>query len=321
MSEANSLDTSGNSSFSRLLPGLQLAIDSTSLGEFKTCPRKYLYRVVLGWTPRAESVHLTFGILLHQARELYDHLRVDGRSHDEALRQTVHRALRDTWNSDLQRPWISDHKYKNRLTLLRTIVWYLDEKAREDVLQTVVLANGKPAVELSFRFDSGLTSSTGEPVLLCGHLDRIAKLGDEAYIVDIKSTGGTLGPGFFSQFIPDNQFSLYSLAGRVAFETPVAGIIVDGAQVAIGFSRFERGLVGRSAEQLDEWLEDVSVWIGQMDEAARNASWPMNDKACHHYGGCPFRPVCSRPPGARQQWLQADYTKRIWDPLRVRGDI
>ena len=78
-------DTSGNTSFSRQMPGLQLAVDSTSLGEFKICPRRYYYAIVLGWQTRVESVHLTFGILLHGARERYDHRRSAGDSHDDAV--------------------------------------------------------------------------------------------------------------------------------------------------------------------------------------------------------------------------------------------
>ena len=62
----------GNSSFSTRLPGFQLAIDSTSLGEFKLCPRRYYYSILRGLGPRGGSVHLTFGIWMHTAREKYE---------------------------------------------------------------------------------------------------------------------------------------------------------------------------------------------------------------------------------------------------------
>ena len=88
------LDTSSNSSFSLLQPGLQLAVDSTSLGEFKTCPRKYLYSIILGYQPRAESPHLTFGLLLHSAREGYDHAMLQGFDHDSSLDKALDFILR-----------------------------------------------------------------------------------------------------------------------------------------------------------------------------------------------------------------------------------
>jgi hypothetical protein len=277
---------------------------------------------VLGWQTRVESVHLTFGILLHGARERYDHRRSAGDSHDDALDFTLAWVLCSTWNRELHRPWLSDHRTKNRLTLVRTVVWYLDEIAENDPLVTVQLANGKPAVELSFSFDSGFrTNHTDEAWTLCGHMDRIARLNDVPYVVDIKSTEHTLDPSFFSKFSPDNQFSLYTAAGRVVFHEPIRALIVDGVQVAAGFSRFMRGLVPRDEHQIDEWLADTRWWLGQMENCAAEAYWPQNDKSCGIYGGCQFRAVCSRSPVARDAWLQTDYKHRMWDPLQRRGDI
>jgi RecB family exonuclease len=319
MNEARSAPL--NSSFSLQLPELQLAVDSTSLGTFKECPRKYYYSIVLGLQPRELSPHLTFGLLLHEAREKYEIARSAGAEHQEALRESLRAALGKTWNQELGRGWQSNHKLKNRLTLVQTLVWYLDEFGEKDQLQTVQLANGKPAIELSFRLASGFVAqATGEEITFCGHLDRIAKLNEDYYIVDIKTTGSTLSPSFFADFTPGNQFSMYCLAGRVGYEVPVRGVIVDAVQVAIGFSRFLRGLVQRSVSQLDEWLEDTGQWLARMNEAAERGKWPQNDKACHHYGGCQFRGVCARAPGAREVVLKSDFKPRIWDPLHSRGE-
>jgi hypothetical protein len=314
--------TAPNSSFSKQLPGLQLAVDSTSLGEFKKCPRSYFYSIVMGYQPRQQSVHLTFGLLVHGAREAYEGCKANGEDHEDALRGAVAYAMCATWDPDLGRGWVSDHKLKNRLTLIRTIVWYLDEFGRDDALETVQLASGRPAIELSFRFDSGYASpATDEPWTLCGHLDRIATLNDEPYVVDIKTTGSSISQSFFNEFSPGNQFSMYSLAGRVAFGMPVRGVVVDGIQVATGFSRMLRGLVQRTPASLDEWLAEVGYWLVEMSDCAEAGVWPQNDRSCHHYGGCQFRGVCARSPGARQLVLDSDFTQRVWDPLVHRGDV
>lgn len=312
----------GNSSFSRLLPGLQLAIDSTSLGEFKTCPRRYQFSIIEGWQPREQSVHLSFGIWLHSGRERYERLRFQGQTHDDALDSTLDWLLRATWNKDLGRPWASDHKTKHRPGLIRTLVWYLDEYGADDPLQTIRRADGQPAVELSFRFDSGLvTSSTGEPLVFCGHLDRLAELNGEPYISDLKTTGHTLDAHFFKQFSPDNQMSMYDLAGRVAFHVPVRGLIIDAAQILTDSTRFQRGLVPRTPDQADEWLAETGRWLRRMEQSALDGVWEANDKACGLYGGCQFRDICSRPPRQRETWLEAGFTRRVWDPLVARGDI
>lgn len=313
--------TATNTSFSKALPGLQIAIDSTSLGEAKACKRKYFYSVIMGYQPRVESVHLTFGLAVHGAKERYAHGRAKGNSHDDALDLALDWVLRETWNAALQRPWQSDHRTKNRLTLVRTLVDYFD-RFQDDSLETVILQNGKPAVELSFSFDSGITfESTGERVLFCGHLDELVHLNDAVYVKDIKTTEHTISPAWFAKFTPDNQFSMYSLAGQVAYKEPCKGLIVDGVQVAAGFSRFERSLVQRTDEQLREWHRDAGWTLRELERCALEQYWPQNDKSCDMYGGCKFRSICSKSPANRQQWLDTEYRRRVWDPLQRRGDI
>jgi ATP-dependent exoDNAse (exonuclease V) beta subunit len=176
-----------NNSFSKEIPDLQLFWDSTSLGTYKECPRKYELTIKSGWVPRETNVHLTFGLHYHAALETYDHEKAKGSNHDRALSAAVRRALTDTWDFERNKPWNSDDKYKNRYTLVRTIIWYL-EHFKEDVAQTIILANGKPAVELSFQFDLGIKAPTNEPYVLCGHLDRLALVNDEPYIIDRKTS-------------------------------------------------------------------------------------------------------------------------------------
>jgi hypothetical protein len=318
------VDTSKNTSFSTQLHGLQLAVDSTSLGAYKTCPYLYYLSIICGWKPKSESVHLTFGLLLHKAREHYEHAKAEGLKHDDALDRTVDVILRLTWVKELKRAWISGDSNKNRLTLLRSIIWYLDKYGDNDALQTVILASGKPAVELSFRFDSGYRfDSTGERVLFCGHLDRLATWNDDFWVPDIKSTYHAIDPSFFAKFTPDNQFSMYTLAGKVAFAVPAKGVILDAVQVLVNGTRFQRALIARSESQNQEYLEDSYQVLAEMEQSALKGHWRQNDRACHNIYGrpCDFREVCSRPKEAREQWLKAAFVKRIWDPLQRRGDI
>lgn len=290
------------------------------MGALKECPRKYFYAIIQGLVPRAESVHLTFGLHYHAALERYDHARSQGATHEDAQLAAVAYALKATWDATLSRPWASTDPNKNRLTLVRTVVWYLEQFAN-DPMETIQLANGKPAVELSFRFELEQLTSSGEQYLWCGHMDRVVAFAGHNYIVDRKTTKATLNPEFFEKFSPDNQFSGYMVAGRIAYNIPLAGLIVDGAQVAVTFSRFLRGPVTRSEAQLDEWLKDIGVYLLQAEGYAKAVHWPMNDKSCGNYGGCPYREVCSKPPSVRAEWLPKLMQKRVWDPLQVRGDI
>lgn len=315
--------------FSLEVPGHQRAWDSTSLGELKTCARRYYYRIVLGYVPRGQSAHLTFGLIYHSALEVYDHMKTQGLSHDDAVIEAVGHAMDRTWDHALNRPWSSDHNIKTRDSLLRTIVWYL-EKFADDPAETVVLHNGKPAVELSFRIEVGLKSSIdNREYIICGHLDRVVRFNEQYWNVDRKTTKYTLDDSYFSKYSPDNQMSCYSVAGQLILDEPVAGIIIDGAQVGVTFSRFQRGLVHRHPAVLAEWVTDTGYWLKIAEHFALSNYWPQNDKACLMYysasdpvySGCPYRSVCSMVPAMRMKHLEAHFDKSQWDPLIVRGDI
>jgi hypothetical protein len=310
-----------NSSFSTALPTLQLAIDSTSLGAFKKCPRFYQLSIIEGYRPRVESVHLTWGILAHSTIEHYHHFRAEDADHETALRGAIRFLLKATWRNGS--PWQSDHPTKNRFTLLRSMIFYLDRFGSSDPIQTIHLSNGKPAVELSFRFDSELkTLSTQETILLCGHLDRLGTLNDTPYVVDFKSTQYSLSSEWFAKFTPFNQFTIYILAGRVVWKVPVNDLIVDGCQTTAMTTRFQRGLVTRSDYQLEDWRKGFQFTIREMERCAIKNYWPQRETSCDLYGGCDFRGVCSqKTPEASQQMLDGMFHRRIWDPLQVRGDI
>jgi len=327
---------------------IQYAWDSTSLGYLKQCPRKYYYTMIEGWRGKGEAVTLKWGQEYHHSLEYYYKLMAMREphtpfTHDEALRIVVMDALLRTY------PWPFEDRNWSRENLIRSIVWYLDEH-EHDACKTVMLANGKPAVELSFQMqldfgpswrprpnvaeleamlnseedvaitvnpDGSISAEgvTGQPYILCGHLDRVVDFGGHPFVMDHKSTKSTVSADFFARFDPDNQMSLYTIGGQVIFDTPIRGVIIDAAQIAVGFTRFTRGFVYRTHGQLEEWLGDLRFWLAQAENMAMANYWPMNDKACFL---CNFKSVCSKDPSVRQRFLEADFRREQWNPLKVR---
>ncbi len=312
--------TEGRKHFSTQIPGLQTAWDSTSLGEFKTCPRSYYYTHILGLRGGKESVHLTFGILYHAGLEAYDRFRSAGADHQEAVRNTlvfILQALRD----ENGKVWESDDTKKNARTLVRSVLWYLDE-FEHDPLVTVQLQNGKPAVELSFRVELENTQAPdGSHYLLCGHMDRVASYGTSGvYVVDRKTSNGALNSDYFRRYNPDNQMSLYTFASQVVFHIPARGVLIDAAQVGVNFTRFQRGFATRTPGQISEWLQDLRHWLALAAQYTTQRYWPHNDKACSLYGGCKYQQICSADPAVREHRLHASFHHKPWNPLEPRGD-
>jgi hypothetical protein len=298
---------------------VQWAWDSTSLGWLKECPRKYQYHMIEQWRGRGESIHLEYGILYHAALEEYDRKKLEkGMSHDDAVRGVVRELLTKTWREGL--PWRgakdlpADDKasLKSRENLVRTVVWYLN-KFKDDPAKTLMHpVTGKPMVELHFQFEIEGGYS------LCGYLDRVVEFQEQPFVMDRKTTTSTLGSYYFEQFDPDNQMSVYTVASQVAFHTPVKGVIVDAAQIAVGFSRFVRSFVFKTADQIDEWMKDLYVYLEQAKRFAERGYWPQNDKSCHKYGGCAFREICSKSPQVRDKFLETHFQREPWNPLVPR---
>lgn len=334
----------GGSPFSELVPNLQVAWDSTSLGWLKTCPRKYQLSMIEGWRAKREATPLTFGIHYHSCMEHFHRLRAEGRDWQESVRETLRFALVvggqynaclsdgtehivegvDAIQGELHEgvtyrfvPWTTDDSKRNRVVLVQAVAWYLIH-FENDPTETHILESGKPAVELSFRLPLQHDTPTGEPNLYCGHLDRVAKFALELWTTDYKTTTGQISPEYFAQYSPDLQMSGYTLASRVIFNIPARGVMIDAIQLGANFARPQRGFTQRSPNQLEEFVHDLAHWTRLAHGFAEANYWPMNDKACHSYGGCVFRGICGIDPSLRDQFLRTHFEVRKWNPLDIR---
>ncbi|MFA5377044.1 MAG: PD-(D/E)XK nuclease family protein [Dehalococcoidia bacterium] len=209
--------------------GVQFAWDATSIENYDKCPRYYYYTNIEGYRPANKSVHLLFGGFYATALEhFYKHL-ADGMSFEDAQAEIVWEALRSTWlrleidGKVRGGPMAFESSEKTRANLIRTIIWYT-EFFREDPMNVVHLANGKPAVELSF----SLNVDNG--VVLCGHLDRVVEYGGAAYVMDQKAqplTTKVLTPKKGWVKIGDLQIGDF-VVGRDGLATEIVGLFPKG---------------------------------------------------------------------------------------------
>lgn len=302
-----------NTSFSPEEPMLQLTWDSTSYGTFKECPFKYYLSIIQGYEPTAKSPHLAFGIAFHSAAEHYHKLIAQNIPHEQALIAVVGAAYKNQLDSSSRSAIPAGHPKKNSITLLRSIVWYIDQfNEQNENTKTLILSNGKPAVELSFRF------RVTDEFEYAGHLDRLVEYNGANWATDYKTTGSTLNSRFFDEFHLDIQMTGYILSGQVAFSTPLKGIIVDAMQVGATFTDFARLPIRKTGTQLEEFLTDMKMDFQVAKLYAKAQNWPMNFKACHKFDGCQFRNVCSLPANVRQTFLDSNFVKRTWDPRKER---
>ena len=302
--------------------GIQWAWNSSSIGLVETCLRKYYLRVICGWTPGGMQVHLWFGSHYATGLERYHKLIADEVPREEAIRTIVHQALIDTWDHETDKsgnpipgtgkPVDSLHNAKTRENLVRSLVWYCEE-FKKDPCKIITLGSGKAAAEFSsvLHIDDTIT--------FCAHMDQLVEFGGEQYVMDQKTTKYTLTPKYFDGFNPGTQMSMYTFMGQAILSSPIKGVIIDAAQIAVGFTRFVRGFTFRTAGELTEWFDDAMHWIERGREATRENFFPKNTTACGNYGGCEFRHICGRDPQHRDKFLRADFIKKpMLNPLEKR---
>mgnify|MGYP005842684843 CR=1 FL=1 len=274
--------------------GVQYRWNSHSISAAERCLRYYNWTVLEGWRSRNESAHLTFGSHYAAGLQHFFLLRAAGADREQAIHEVVKATLIATAG------WESDH-VKNRFTLIRTLVWYFDEF--NDDLPVLHSPEGTPAVEHRFTLD------LDDGNMLVGTLDRVVLYAGAEWIMDQKTTGSSLGPHYFDQYKPHMQMSAYTFAGRAVFGQPIQGVIIDAAEIKVGFSRFARGLTYRTDSELQEWYEGAMWWIEAAQRATREHYFPPNTSSCTAYGGCPFRRVCSSSPESRPNFLRADFVQ------------
>jgi hypothetical protein len=292
----------------------QLVWNSTSLDALKQCSRKYQLAILQGWSTGAENIDITFGLAYHKAVEVYHFAKAKGATHQQATIVAIRQAMVMTW-PDILIGYDTRTRAKSRPNLVRSIVWYLEQFGEADPIETLILSNGDPAVEVTFAIELDIPSPSGDNYKLAGHLDRIGTYMGDGYFTDLKTTGAALGEYYFENFSPHNQMSLYSFAGKVHTDIPLKGGIIDAVQVQVGGSRYQRGFVLRTPAQLDEWYEDLKYWLAVAELNVSRNYWPMNDTACRM---CNFKRICAMDPKVRPTFLASNFSKRIINPLEIR---
>lgn len=299
--------------FSPFIPGtnIQFAWDATAAEIVKLCGRKHGLKRQ-GWQSKEDNIHLRWGGEYHRALRDYEVLKAEGFDHrdclDDVVRSLLHRIV----------DFNPDHKQKNRETLVRSVIWYL-EKFKDDPAKTWIMSDGKPAVEVNFNFELDFGPTPDQPYVLSGKLDKVVVFNGDLFVMDHKTTS-SLGKQFVDSFTPNNQMTLYTYAGKKVFMAPIKGVIINGCQPLIGGTNFERHIVYRTDEQIEEWLLDLDYWLTQANWWAERDYFPHNDTSCHKYSGCEFRELyCSKSPQVRDRFLKANFDKvEPWNPLKPR---
>ena len=293
----------------------QFIWDSVSLGLYQACARKYKWTILFGYHLDPMPSPLSFGIYYHSCMETWHKLLASGMDKETALFRCVR--LAGLFGEHI----VPNRTERTKETLIRAVVWYLDQ-FKDDMAITTLRPNGSPAVEYSFMIP--IMEINGQQQFLAGHIDRIVEFMGEIYILDYKTSKSALNERFFASFKPSTQISNYLLAAKIMAGTISAiprqpkGLIIDGIQLGVNFTRFNRSVIPFSTLEINEHIKDLESWLLRANADADANHWPANPASCSNYGGCVFQSICASTPAKWDRMLESNFCKSTWDPGRAR---
>lgn len=285
-------------------------IDSTILGTFRACPKKFEYQYLSHWKPVAQSVHLVaggaFASGIEAARDVF---YVKGGTADDAEAAGLAALIRHYGSFECP-----DDSAKSVERMCGALEFYFaNYPLGADGANPITLASGRRGIEFSFAEPLGIKHPvTGDPILYTGRSDMIAERAGGIYIYDEKTTS-SLGATWGRQWEMRSQFTGYCWAAERQ-GIHANGAIVRG--VSILKTKYDTLEVPtyRTEYEIERWEEQTVRDLKRMISMWEEGYWDFNlDGACTDYGGCSFVKVCKS--SSPEDWLPAYFEQRVWDPL------
>lgn len=285
-------------------------IDNTALMTYKTCPRKYFLRMVLGFTGKDTEPYFALGSSYHNYREIFEKTwkteeslpfqdRFDY-SHVLAVDSAVKKWNIKTGNKEVPAPntkwdWITLGRLK--LSLEVTKNWLNVEKKAGNI---IVLVTEQPFI---VQIEPGIYYG--------GTADQAVKWNNRLWGRDFKTSSKEAN--YFKRTLkPSNQFLGYTIA-----EELLHGSTVDGQLVEVlynskskppiitpypnSFNVWEKGI----------WRKDTVKWMERIAESREKDHYEVSETHCPF---CPFHMVCtSTSENAMMATLESKYKVEPWD--------
>lgn len=312
-------------------------IDSSKLTEYATCPRKFFYRYILGWTLDAPAHDLYFGTCWHIARE-YQLLHGYDKYYEayEAF-ETEYRKTFAPETDELYLP-------KVPAGVLNALKTFAEQRADDLIFNHVVELDGVKMTEISG------TVPISEKRKLYYRMDSIMERVEDGMIFswDHKSTKAKSikYDAWSNQFFLGIQNGTYTHCLFCLFPIErVLGVEFCGT----GFDYLKRGSSLRPAgyyaelkrvpayknpDQMNTWLwlvhdmlDDIDRDMDRLDHATEDDSvlmaFRLNPESCTKYFGCPYHDYCQawQNPLRNSHTPPLGFRQEYWDPRDIKSTV
>lgn len=286
-------------------------LDSSLMGNFKSCPQKFFKQDIQHWKPKQPSVHLraggAFAAGIEAARDCF---YVQELSSEDSVANGLQKLIE--FYGDFECPPDSAKSLERTAGALE---FYFDHYPLNHESPPITLPSGKKGIEFSFVHPLSIVHpETGNPLLYSGRMDALLNYAGGVFLCDEK-TATSLGPTWSRQWDLRAQFTGYAWGCRES-GIKVDGAIVRGVSILKTKYDTQEAISYRPDWQIDRWHEELGEWIDDMLRMWRAGKWRHNlDHACAEYGGCQFRQICATRPEEATSWYETYFERRHWDPV------
>lgn len=289
--------------------------DASKLQEYMTCPRKYFYRYVLGWTTEGVNHDLVFGEAVHRTMEVL----YDAKKQDVELSTPVKTAARAAFMNHY-REYFAEHtdqdkspKDPGNVTIM--LDQYIKKYAHEDIkVEHIEVAGSVPL------------DTTGE-MSLHFRIDTIVEQEGKKLVLEHK-TGKQNSRQWRDQWLLKMQVGVYTHALYCVYPTDdVYGVVINGLLFKKGGNELLRIPVRKTPDSMNVWLwNTLDLMVRLKKEFLRLShcspadrvmeAFPMNTESCTKYWGCPYIDFCTAWPNPLKRCEEPPpgYVIERWNP-------
>lgn len=325
-------------------------VDSSKMGDFMACPRKYFYAHIMGLKPAKISVHLVAGAGIHDALE---HIAIHANSDkdDATLLEESFALHMKAWRGGFSEREDSMFKEKGPANIHKMLEKYirLHRQPNWKVLGTEIsgLAPIGPDRNIVGRLDMVVRRNEDDQIMLVDHktTTRMTQIYREQWTLnhqmnaylhmlyglynDTEIYGGIINaiilryePEPEPLFLEDGSPDLYKVGPKKGTQK-VKVYKGQGTEfMHIPFTKTKDDML-RWLSQMNAWYESIEDnFIRLADTSAEDDmlhAFPMNTGACTNYNSlCPYHGFCQTYSNPIQLYEREDlppgFKQEYWDP-------
>lgn len=292
--------------------------DSTAVMKYKECPRKYFFRLVLGYDSKTTQPYFAWGTAYHKFREeleiqfrkLFGDEQPAGeyKGIEQCFPEAYKRGMAH-WAAAGVEPAIGtkfDFMTTERLETSFKIAFQHWKKEK----------NAKRHIVLETEQSFIIALPDGTPI--AGRADQIIRYNGKVWGRDFKTTSKT-GPFYERTLHPNDQFTRYTYA-----ESQLCGERVQGQIVEVLYNSKREGpkiltfTTSRNDWDINNWLRDHKFWMDMIHKSREEDHYPANEKSCAF---CEYHSVCTQPgESSMKHQLQSYFKFSPWDCTKVHNE-